>query len=287
MRTKNRFFAFTLVELLVVIGIIAMLIGILLPALSAAQESSRGIKCLANIRQIGTGFQMYQAAFKGYIAMSDDLCLEMVSPDRVTGFITDKVARNINCPTFSAITDGASGRGYGSNTWLAEVQARYYHAGAGFRPAHVRDASQVVIFADTATYLLGGVAYGAAQGFINPYGVMTNIRSDGKTLETPTFHARHRGRGSVLWFDGHGSLETPTFIPSGLTVNGVPSDTFKKCSLGFLVPPGVPVNSMLGQAYSFLDPTILTTTDNVKTFVDYVVDSSGVGNWQPKFQYWR
>jgi prepilin-type N-terminal cleavage/methylation domain-containing protein len=63
--TPNRSRAFTLVELLVVIGIITVLIAILLPALTAAQERARRIKCASNLRQIDVALHVYASDNKG------------------------------------------------------------------------------------------------------------------------------------------------------------------------------------------------------------------------------
>ena len=57
---------FTLVELLVVIGIIALLIAILLPSLSAARESAASVKSLSNLRNLGVGLQQYKNANRGF-----------------------------------------------------------------------------------------------------------------------------------------------------------------------------------------------------------------------------
>jgi prepilin-type N-terminal cleavage/methylation domain-containing protein/prepilin-type processing-associated H-X9-DG protein len=70
---RSRRAAFTLVELLVVIGIIAILAGLLLPSLNRAQSQARSIKCLSNIRQIIQGMMAYSAQNRGYIVPSYNL----------------------------------------------------------------------------------------------------------------------------------------------------------------------------------------------------------------------
>ena len=65
-RRPTRGAGFTLVELLVVIGIIALLIGILLPALSKARKSGYTIKCLSNLKQLHTMGALLAADHQGW-----------------------------------------------------------------------------------------------------------------------------------------------------------------------------------------------------------------------------
>ena len=70
-RTRERHLGFTLVELLVVIGIIAVLMGILLPVVTSARARANTLKCQTQIRELAKGLMMYCAEYKGRLPFGE------------------------------------------------------------------------------------------------------------------------------------------------------------------------------------------------------------------------
>lgn len=100
---RKKHLGFTLVELLVVIGIIAMLIGILLPALQGARKSANTVKCLSNLRSIAQAMQIYVQQSNGWIPGS-----ALTSGRHTFGNAEGQIASNNWCPTVSHMNDWQS-----------------------------------------------------------------------------------------------------------------------------------------------------------------------------------
>jgi prepilin-type N-terminal cleavage/methylation domain-containing protein/prepilin-type processing-associated H-X9-DG protein len=110
---------FTLVELLVVIGIIALLISILLPALQDARRRAATVKCAAHLREIGNGFQLYVHEHKGWMPPAR----YMGAPYNIDGFTYTSVPPY--WPSFIARFVSNSQQGVASGTDAnAAVHAR-------------------------------------------------------------------------------------------------------------------------------------------------------------------
>ena len=102
-RARARHFrGFTLVELLVVIGIIALLIGILLPTLKRARETARQVKCMSNMRQLTGAVIMFAQEHKGFMPARSGTneCYRM---DRYSFAVS-----NVGSPTASDLQDQAN-----------------------------------------------------------------------------------------------------------------------------------------------------------------------------------
>ena len=239
----SRLAGFTLVELLVVIGIIALLISILLPALNKARKASLDLKCLSNLRQLSLGVNMYVNANRGVFPMH---AMSLHSNwDRAIapyiGFKSSDVdgsvsiptirSRLLECPrddrpdtpvgrfprsyTANMIRDKGTSRPLdgvvlGSNNWDATTNTPKVPL---VKITNVKRSAECCllferqdVFTQNWQWTLNG---GANVGFLGYADIPKFSNGD---------IAYHGKKMSILWVDGHATQEDPTEAYRGNTV---------------------------------------------------------------------
>lgn len=155
MRTaRPRGGGFTLVELLVVIGIIALLIGMLMPTLSRVRVSADRTRCLSNLRQLAIAQSAYAAAHRNALVVAGDgqeqgAWMELLRPYTGTADLR-------RCPSDQSVhfvEPTAAGRlrhtSYGVSNLVSVTHAPSAYANVRM-VTHVRSASRTIQFAELA-----------------------------------------------------------------------------------------------------------------------------------------
>jgi prepilin-type processing-associated H-X9-DG protein/prepilin-type N-terminal cleavage/methylation domain-containing protein len=207
-RTGHR--GFSAAELLVVIGLVAVLLAIMIPVVQRARSNVLRTQCAANLAQIGLAFQVYASENDGYVPRyglyagerPQDWPIWIVALARVLGapkgFGWDDIprVRSLQCPSHP--TDHIPS-GYVLNAFAFE-SAPAWDPSPPVRCAKIRNASAVVWIVEAADRF-GLSVYGPFDAiFFEPYHV---IRHPQMIVDRVKFD-RHAGRSSnVLYADGH------------------------------------------------------------------------------------
>lgn len=224
--------AFSLLELLVVMGVLSLLVSLLLPGLSAAREQAKAVACRSNIGQIMAANRYYAEEQGGmYCPGASDFLRNLHRwhgtrdyPSRpftpeggpLVPYLGREGGAGIRqCAAFPVgeLVGGfeRGNGGYGYNNAFIGVQVQRYPSGewtvsddrAGAPVAHVKRPGETLMFADCAFAGQRLIEYSFAEPRFQPS--YPSFHAD------PSIHFRHRGQANVGWCDGHADPRRRTF----------------------------------------------------------------------------
>jgi prepilin-type N-terminal cleavage/methylation domain-containing protein/prepilin-type processing-associated H-X9-DG protein len=222
---------FTLVELLVVIGIIALLISILLPSLSRAQRAAKRVQCQAALKQFGNAQMMYISESKGWCVP-----IKTNTESSVTGYGTLKYIRwdfnevfrkhlNMGIPENTAVTVNWAGPwnpGLLCPEAVHAQESKYVMHSYGFNREGInrdRNGDGSATFADAIAFKWNEInrpaekimaldstywlTAGGTHGSVSDYRVYWDVGGESTAAPNGRVMYRHMQGANVLYYDGH------------------------------------------------------------------------------------
>jgi prepilin-type N-terminal cleavage/methylation domain-containing protein/prepilin-type processing-associated H-X9-DG protein len=190
---------FTLVELLVVIGIIALLISMLLPALRKARESANAVSCASNMKQAGYAIKMYQHDNRGFLPRAYEIVSGsgLVWAHQLRPYVPgDRPYEKIHCTSIDLEIGGSSTLTFGLNVDLIAFDLSRFK-----RTDKLRNSSEIILVADSI---------GHTMGLFHPYTAYMLGPAEGGSFAAygvGKVDFRHNKTANVLYLDIHVSAE--------------------------------------------------------------------------------
>lgn len=193
----KRYSAFTLIELLFVVAIIAMLAAILLPTLLKAKQNAYRIVCLGNQKQINNGFQFYRDSYNEYFPFSVFYPTPSVDLwwSAVLSINVQEHPKIYSCPADTEKTPGKYMYGINKSITSRGYPAAPYFYAPPLKICEVKKASKTFVIMDGK----------------NNYGLIDRQERTDPAYSGHSVENRHFKGMNLLYADGHSAWQKPIY----------------------------------------------------------------------------
>ena len=232
--------AFTLIELLVVIAIIAILAAILFPVFAQAKEATKKTQSISNLKQIGLAWTIYSGDYDDTL-----MRVRIVSSPAVINYWWGSFNGTVLREEEGLLYPYTKGKGVQQDpSFPNRLRSVVGFTGYGYNYDYLSPstyspptwAETPVAVSATAVGSPSETVAFAACARINNWSSSVATLEGNTYLEPPSsnfpsFHARHSGKGTVLWVDSHANTRTPSYRVGSFGY-GYNSPDFIKNTLG-------------------------------------------------------